>query len=108
MQQLVGIVFLCSACCGAGKLIQFWYKLKLVAFCTGCSVVNDTIQLVGGDTQGLVEICQDNQWESVCDFLWTNTKAALACRELGLPYTGARGKPYNMKVDRYGCVGLIL
>ena len=58
----------------------------------------DTIQLMGGPTdQGLVEICFNNQWESVCDFLWTDMKAEIACRELNLTYRGARGTAHQVR-----------
>ena len=52
----------------------------------------DTIRLVGGLTdRGLLEICFDNQWESVSDIVWTDMKAEIACQELNLSYTEAQG-----------------
>lgn len=57
----------------------------------------DNIRLVGGENQGLVQICQNNQWESVCAREWTDMKAQIVCRELNLPHIGAQGKKYNYK-----------
>ena len=50
-----------------------------------------SIRLQGGtNTSGLVEVCHINVWGSVCgDYDWGYTDAQVACRQLGLPTTGA-------------------
>ena len=37
---------------------------------------------------GIIEVCIKDDWRSVCDSLWSNVDAKVACRALGLPYTG--------------------
>ena len=50
---------------------------------TGC--VGDGIRLAGGTRphEGRVEICKSNVWGTVCDDLWDNVDASVACRQLG-------------------------
>ena len=51
---------------------------------------NSDIRLVGGsnDNEGRVEVCQFNQWGTVCDDSWGAPDAQVACRQLGLPFSG--------------------
>ena len=60
-------------------------SLLLVMY-TACS--NGEIRLEGGSTlyEGRVEICRNQQWGTVCDNMWTNVDAIVACRHLG--YSG--------------------
>ena len=48
------------------------------------------IRLVGGvvEWEGSVEVCQDNEWGSVCDNSWTVRDAQVACRQLGYTEEG--------------------
>ena len=43
------------------------------------------IRLAGGSTpyEGRVEICQNEQWGTICDDPWDNTAASVVCNQLG-------------------------
>ena len=55
---------------------------------TATACTQGAIRLQGGTTtSGRVEICYNNVWGTVCDDLWGNVDARVACRQLGLPST---------------------
>ena len=60
----------------------------LIIFSLVCA--NGDIRLSGGvnDYEGLVEICYNATWGTVCDNMWGPTNAKVACRQLGFSSTG--------------------
>ena len=47
---------------------------------------NGAIRLGGSgtsSTQGRVEVCNNNQWGTVCDDTWNSLDASVACFQLG-------------------------
>ena len=45
-----------------------------------------------GDTYymaGTFEMCVNGQWATVCQNQWRDSEATVACRQLGLHYTGS-------------------
>ena len=60
------------------------------------------IRLIGGSDQyeGRVEVCVNNKWGTVCDDLWGNIDAAVACLQLGFETSG--------KTHLTQCVGMLI
>jgi len=47
--------------------------------------MNGDIRLQGGTNprEGRVEICNNNQWGTVCNDLWGNADTSVVCKQLG-------------------------
>ncbi|XP_064384964.1 uncharacterized protein LOC135333878 isoform X2 [Halichondria panicea] len=71
------------------------------------------VRLVGGtnEFEGRVEICNDNQWGTVCDDSWDDNDAMVVCRQLGYIGGAARltatfGQGVDpIWLDDVGCTG---
>lgn len=48
------------------------------------------VRLVGGPNsrEGRVEICNNNEWGTVCNNMWSTNDAVVVCKELGFPAVG--------------------
>lgn len=62
--------------------------VMFTGFLVACNT-ND-VRLVGSADQyeGRVEICFNEVWGTICDGLWSDVDASVACRQLGFPSTG--------------------
>ena len=54
------------------------------------SCTNGDIHLVGGssESEGMVEICYQNYWGTICDHSWDRRDAQVVCSQLGYPRYG--------------------
>ncbi len=85
------------------KLIECGENSSLLASCThsqdagmrcpdivrsGCQ--SGSVRLRSGSTEreGLVEICVNNTWGTVCNSGWSSTDARVVCRQLGFSVAG--------------------
>ena len=67
---------------------------------------NGDIRLSGGanDNEGLVEICYNATWGTVCDNMWGPINANVACRQLGFPSTGMSHDTQEILVTDTRCL----
>ena len=73
------------------------YKIPAVVECSGSEVrlvgggddgsYNNILDYLG-DVRGLINVCEDQQWNYICDADWTMEDASVACRELGYAQPG--------------------
>eukprot|EP00731_Ephydatia_muelleri_P028213 Em0019g1086a len=80
--------------------------------CTVVACTTGSIRLAGGTVlNGRVEVCNNGTWGTVCDDLWDNTDATIACRQLGYGGGTALSFAYygqgtgSIWLDDVGCVG---
>ncbi len=76
---------------------------------TTCDHGDIRLTPANSNTFGLVEICNQNMWGTVCGNQWDNSDAAVACRQLGHSPNGAQsGTQYSLGdtwLDNVRCTG---
>lgn len=62
--------------------------IHLFLFTASCT--EGSIRLVGGTVahEGLVEVCNNNAWGTICDDSFGESEANVACKQLGFLGTG--------------------
>ena len=52
--------------------------------------IQNDIRLVGGERnfEGHVEVCDNNEWKTVCNGDWGDKETRVVCRQLGFPEDG--------------------
>ena len=80
----------CSSKRWGGGVGGGWYYVCNNTAVPSQSCYNGELRLVDGSTdlEGRLEICVDGSWSTVCDNLWSQDDAAVACRQLGFAATG--------------------
>lgn len=60
------------------------------------------MRLQGGmrTSEGRVEVCRRELWQTVCDMNWDNTEASVVCKELGF---SIMSKYTQWHVNRLAC-----
>ena len=60
--------------------------------CAGDECFDGEVRLAKGlsETKGLVEVCLDGEWSSVCGSTWDDNDARVICRRLGQKWTGKK------------------
>ena len=62
---------------------------------------NGDLRLVGGlvDSEGIVEMCQDGAWNSLCSSNWGNKETVMVCKQLQLPTDGKTDRFYHLQYN---------
>ena len=70
--------------------IGFMHELIIITNFKGCN--QGDVRLVEGSTslEGRVEVCLNNQWNTVCHHVWDAADASVVCRQLGFSTAGTR------------------
>ena len=65
--------------------------LKMEVCLSVCSIFNEGgehIDIRHNSTSGIIELKYNNEWRPVSASFWSQEDARVACKELGLPYSG--------------------
>lgn len=71
---------------------------------------NGEVRLAGGNTlyEGRVEVCQNQEWGTVCSIGITPREASVVCRQLGYSARGKLKWPcFMLDFDDYWCTFLM-
>ena len=84
------IAVTCPQSTGMTRLYCNFAYFKCLCCFVDESCTEDTIRISGGDNtnEGLVELCIDSQWTSICDEGWGTNEAIVACSEAGFSSVG--------------------
>jgi len=69
----------CATRCDPG------YLLTALGSCESNTTSEGALRIAGGSSRGRLEVFHSGTWGTVCDDAFTDTSAAVACRELGFP-----------------------
>ena len=75
---------------------------------TCASCLNGNVRLANGDSlMGQVEVCGNQQWNTICDSMFSDEAAGVVCRQLGHSQFGESVMSCAVQLVMFSCIGIV-